>query len=168
MSIPARASARVILLATLCVRLATTVAAAEQISCRVVSIADGDTLTCLTTTQGPIKVRVGEIDAPERSQPFGEQSKQSLSDSCLGQDAIVRVLDHDRYGRTVGRVNCAGVDANLEQVRAGMAWVYRQYLRDQSLLAVEAEARQARRGLWADVNPAPPWDYRRRNMPPSQ
>lgn len=134
---------------------------AEQIDCHVVSIQDGDTLTCLTSLQEQIKVRVGDIDAPELSQPFGPLSKQSLSGMCIGKDAVILVLDRDRYGRIVGRVNCAGIDANLEQVRAGMAWAYRQYLRDHSLIEIEAEARRSLRGLWADPDPAPPWDYRR-------
>lgn len=136
-------------------------AQAEDISGHVVGVTDGDTLTLLDAGKTQYKIRLGDIDAPESSQAYGTRSKQSLSDLCFDKDAVVRVLDHDRYGRTVGRITCAGVDANLEQVRAGMAWVYRQYLRDQALLTVEAEARQARRGLWADANPTPPWDYRR-------
>lgn len=68
----------------------------------------------------------------------------------------------DRYGRTLGRVFCAGVDANAEQVRRGMAWVYVKYApKDSPLYAIQAEARVARRGLWQDARPVPPWEWRR-------
>lgn len=134
-------------------------AAAE--TCRVVGVHDGDTLTCLTATQQQLRVRLAEIDAPESAQPWGVRSKQALSDLCFNQTATLTVQDTDRYGRTVARVQCAGRDANAEQVRAGMAWVYRQYLRDSSLLSLETDAKTARRGLWADAAPVPPWDWRR-------
>jgi endonuclease YncB( thermonuclease family) len=66
----------------------------------------------------------------------------------------------DKYGRTVARVTCAGIDANSEQVRAGMAWAYRQYLTDESIAKLEEQARRDKVGLWQDKNPTPPWDYR--------
>lgn len=125
----------------------------------VVGVSDGDTLTVLDGQQ-QIKVRLAEIDAPEKKQPFGARSKQSLSDLCFGKQAEIRAQARDRYGRTVARVTCAGVDANAEQVRRGMAWVYRQYARDKALYVLEAEARADRRGLWADSDPVPPWEWR--------
>lgn len=78
------------------------------------------------------------------------------------QRAEIKIQGRDRYGRTVARVICAGNDANAEQVRAGMAWVYRRYSKDQSLIAIEAEAKGTRRGLWSDQSPAPPWEWRKR------
>lgn len=67
----------------------------------------------------------------------------------------------DRYGRTVARVVCAGVDANAEQVRRGMAWVYDRYVTDRSLYLVQDEAQSTRVGLWADPEPVRPWEWRR-------
>jgi endonuclease YncB( thermonuclease family) len=129
---------------------------------RVVSIQDGDTLTMLVSRQ-QIKVRLLDIDAPERKQPFGTRSRQSLADLCAQRDATVQSAGQDRYGRALGRVYCAGVDANAEQVRRGMAWVYVRYARqDSPLYAIQAEARAARRGLWQDANPVPPWKWRHR------
>jgi hypothetical protein len=72
----------------------------------------------------------------------------------------VEQQDRDRYGRVVGRVLVDGTDVNAEQVRQGMAWAYRQYLRDTTLLTLEKEAREAQRGLWVDPHPMPPWEYR--------
>jgi endonuclease YncB( thermonuclease family) len=121
-------------------------ASAEEIIGRVVGVADGDTLTILVNGHEQIKVRLAEIDAPEKAQPFGQQSKQSLSDLCFGKNAVLQKTDTDRYGRTVAKVYCAGVYANAEQIRIGLAWAYRKYLHDQSLLDLENEARTAKRG----------------------
>lgn len=125
-------------------------------------MADGDTLTVLAAGNRTIKVRLAEIDAPEKSQPFGQASKRSLSDLCYDREARLTVETRDRYGRTVARVACDGVDANREQIRRGLAWAYIKYLRDPSLRDVEAEAREAGRGLWSEPDPMPPWEWRRR------
>lgn len=128
---------------------------------RVVSIADGDTITVLVDRQ-QVKVRLVEIDAPEKTQAFGNRSKQSLSDMCFGRDALIQEKSKDRYRRTLGRVFCDGMDANAEQVRRGMAWVYDKYVTDHSLYRLQDEARAAKRGLWNDPDPMPPWVWRRR------
>ena len=131
--------------------------------CLVIGIADGDTLTtrCETPTRMKnVKVRLAEIDAPEKGQAFGNRSKQHLSDLCFRKPAKVRPQTKDRYGRTVARVTCSGVDSNAEQVRAGMAWVFDKYVIGRALYAVQDEARTARRGLWADAMPVAPWEWR--------
>ncbi|RZT93722.1 thermonuclease family protein [Rivibacter subsaxonicus] len=145
-------------------------ATAVLIACLVVGIADGDTLTVRCETPvGPtsIKVRLAEIDAPEKAQAFGERSKHNLSDLCFNRSAVVVPQTTDRYGRTVAHVACGGRDANVEQVRAGMAWVYDKYVGDQLLYSVQEDARSARRGLWSDPQPIPPWEWRnaRRERP---
>jgi endonuclease YncB( thermonuclease family) len=125
----------------------------------VVSIADGDTLTILVD-RTQIKIRLTEIDAPERKQPFGTRSRQSLADLCANKDERVVEQGKDRYKRTLGRVFCEGVDTSAEQIRRGMAWVFDRYVIDRSLYAVQDEARAAKRGLWADPNPVPLWEVR--------
>lgn len=142
--------------------LLTVTAGADTLSGRVVGIADGDTITVLVERQ-QVKVRLVEIDAPEKAQAFGNRSKQSLSDMCFDKEAQILEKGKDRYGRTLGRVFCDEIDANAEQVRRGMAWVYRKYApKDSPLFAVEKEAKAARRGLWADVDPMAPWEWRHR------
>jgi endonuclease YncB( thermonuclease family) len=131
------------------------------LSGKVVSVADGDTLTLLTHENEQIKVRLSDIDAPEKKQPFGQRSKQALSDLCFGKQAIIAVREKDRYKRSVARVYCGQVDANEHQVKSGMAWVYRQYSKDAALLEVEAEAKAAKRGLWSEPNPVSPWEFRK-------
>jgi endonuclease YncB( thermonuclease family) len=106
-------------------------------------------------------VRLTEIDAPESNQAFGQRSKQSLSDMCFGKPARLVSQGEDRYGRTLARIYCSGTDANREQVRRGMAWVYDRYVTDRSLYSDQDEARSAKRGLWSDAHPIPPWEWRR-------
>lgn len=130
---------------------------------KVVAIADGDTLTVLRDGHQRVKVRLTAIDAPESKQSFGHRSKQSLSDLCFDKTATLDDKGKDRYGRTLARVICDGTDANAEQVRRGMAWVYRKYApRNSPLYAIEQEARTAKRGLWADAEPVPPWVWRKK------
>ncbi len=100
-------------------------------------------------------------DRPERRQAFGKRAKQFTSTLVFGNTVTVQVVDRDRYGRTVGVVLLPdGRSLNHELVRAGFAWMYRRYTNDQSLSDLEEEARVARRGLWVDANPIPPWEWR--------
>lgn len=141
--------------------------AADTFQGRVVSIADGDTVTVLDASQTQHKIRLMGIDAPEKKQPFGQHSKQHLSDLVFNKQVSVEYSKQDRYGRTVGKVLVNGVDANLEQVKAGMAWHYKAYQREQSAgdrvayARAEEQAREGRLGLWFDSDPTAPWDWRR-------
>ena len=119
-------------------------------------------------TAQTIVIRLAEIDAPEKRQPFGERSKQALSAMCFQKPATVKPKTRDRYGRTVARVICDGADANAEMVRVGMAWAFTKYLTDPQIKAIEMGARAERRGLWADREPVAPWDWRAGKSPQSQ
>ena len=132
---------------------------AEELSGKVVAVADGDTLTVLVDHH-QVRVRLTEIDAPEKKQPFGTRSRQSLADMAFGK--VVRVVTHgkDRYGRTLGRIYVGQQDINAEQVRRGMAWVYDRYVSDRAIYQIQEEARAARRGLWRDQASLPPWEWR--------
>ncbi len=128
---------------------------------RVVGVHDGDTITVLQgTTQ--YKVRLDGIDAPELSQAFGKASKAFASDFAFGKTALVKVSGKDRYGRFLGEVFVDGSSLNREIVRAGLAWHYKQYSKDGSLAALEAEAHMLGKGLWKDAKPVPPWEYRKK------
>lgn len=144
---------------------------AAALICLVVGISDGDTLTARCPTPDPahpysqVKVRLAEIDAPESGQPFGRRSKEHLSDLCYRVEATIRPTTTDRYGRTVARVECRSQDANLEQVKAGLAWAYTKYQTDPRFPRAELVARNAKVGLWADANPVAPWDFRHQPQP---
>jgi endonuclease YncB( thermonuclease family) len=106
-------------------------------------------------------IRLAEVDAPENAQAFGERIKQHLAALCFGRSALVSTRTTDRYRRTVARLACDGIEASVYQVNAGMAWVFDRYVADRSLYAVQDESRGAGRGLWADHQPTPPWEWRR-------
>jgi endonuclease YncB( thermonuclease family) len=139
----------------------------QTLSGRVVRIADGDTITVLDASNTQHRIRLQGIDAPESKQDFGTQSKKKLSGMIFGKDVEVVYEKTDQYGRLVGKILLEGRDINLEQVRSGMAWHYKEYEREQSTedrelyARAEDEARSAQRGLWADTNPVEPSEFRR-------
>lgn len=134
---------------------------------KVVSVTDGDTVTVLDVYKAQHKIRLIGIDAPERRQSFGNRSKQSLSEIIFNKTVTVITNKRDRYGRVLGKVLINGVDVNREQIRRGMAWHYKVYQRDQSTddrqiyADTEIKARDQRFGLWADLDPIPPWEWRK-------
>jgi endonuclease YncB( thermonuclease family) len=138
---------------------------AETVTGRVVGVADGDTITVLDGDKVQHKIRLAGIDAPEKKQPFGNRSKESLSELTY-KTVTVETDKRDKYGRQVGKVLVNGQDVNLVQVERGMAWFYRQYQREQSpndrrlYEAAEDAAKADRRGLWHDAGPVPPWEFR--------
>ena len=134
--------------------------AAETLSGRVVGISDGDTLTLLVDRE-QVKVRLAQIDTPERGQPWANRARQELADLVFRQDVRVEVVDRDRYGRIVGQLWRGAVDVNRTLVAEGLAWAFRRYVTDPNLLEDEERARQAGRGLWSQPEPVPPWEWRR-------
>jgi endonuclease YncB( thermonuclease family) len=149
-------------LAALCLLAAPLVARAETLTGKVVKVTDGDTITLLVDRER-VKVRLAEIDAPERGQPWGRRATQALAQKIAGHVVQVETKFNDRYGRRVGHVVCSGRDINRELVREGHAWVYIQWVRDETLLADEAHARAAHVGLWGlpETERVPPWEWRR-------
>ena len=144
-----------------------TCASGATIKGEVVSVADGDTLTVLDARRKQHRIRLAGIDAPERTQPFGTRSRRHLAALVFRKTVTVEFEKRDRYGRVVGKVILGGTDASLEQVSAGMAWHYKGQASEQApsdrvaYAWTEEDARVARRGLWRDPSPVPPWEYRR-------
>ena len=138
-------------------------AAAETLEGQVVRIADGDTLTLLTPDHHQHRIRLADIDTPEKRQPWGKRAKQALAEKVFRKHVRVEVSKKDRYGRWVGRVYLGNRDINAEMVQEGHAWVYRRYSRDPRLLALEARARKEKRGLWVlqENQRMSPWQWRR-------
>ena len=134
---------------------------------KVVSVADGDTLTVLDDKKTQHKIRLQGIDAPEKAQAFGQKSKQSLNQLVHSKMVTVEFEKKDKYGRTVGKVLLNGTDVCLEQIKLGMAWHYKQYQSEQSkedrdtYAQAEQTARTQVVGLWKDKSPTPPWEFRR-------
>lgn len=157
-------STRFLLLAT--ALLFSSAPLADTLQGRVIGVADGDTVTILDASNTQLKIRLMGIDAPEKKQPFGNKSKEALSALIFNKQVVVESSKRDKYGRTVGKILVNGIDANLEQVKAGLAWHYKQYEREQSLddraaySQAEEQARKEHVGLWVDTDPTPPWNWR--------
>lgn len=137
---------------------------------------DGDTLTLLDSERRQHKVRLSGIDAPERRQAYGERAKQHLAGLAHGKSVMVVWRTRDRYGRILGRVllpRCTAsdcrytTDAGLEQLKAGLAWHYVRYAKQQPYEErvryawSEQQARAKREGLWKEAEPVPPWRFRK-------
>ena len=79
-----------------------------------------------------------------------------------GEELTVYVTKTDRYGRSIGKVSTPSVvDVGLEMIKAGYAWQYRDYNKEQSYEEAEILARKNRNGLWLDKNPIRPQDFRK-------
>ncbi len=148
---------------------------AQQISCTVTRVIDGDTFHCIPEKppssakvhkDNTISVRMRGIDAPEKRQAFGEEARLSLKELIGGKIVKLDVKDIDRYGRVVAYVWLGNININLEQVKRGMAWAYTEYLDRpyaSEFYEAEKQARKQKLGLWQQNNPTPPWEWRKRN-----
>ncbi len=135
-------------------------AMAAEFTAKVIGVSDGDTITVLHDNR-PEKLRLAEIDCPEKKQAFGNVAKQCTSRLAFGKMVEVNVTGHDRYDRSIAEVHLPdGGNLNRELVAQGLAWCYRKYSRNADLLALEAEAKSNHRGLWAAPDPIPPWEFR--------
>lgn len=133
-----------------------------QISGKVVSITDGDTLIVRESPTKSVTVRLVHIDAPEKGQAFGTRARQALGELAYGKEAEVVGISKDRYGRTLGEVFVDGKSINLELVRQGFAWAYVEYSPPAEYVSEQAAAKMGGKGLWADKEPVPPWEFRKR------
>lgn len=144
-----------------------------EIRGKVVGISDGDTITVLDAHNVQHKVRLAGIDSPEKGQAFGNRAKENLSNLVYGKVVTVETKKKDRYGRAVGKVLVDGKDANLEQVKSGFAWHYKEYQREQSAedrslyASAENSAKSAGRGLWLDKAPVKPDAFRKASPAPT-
>lgn len=162
---------------TLCLLLLLFSAQADSLPCAVVEVINGDTITCSTNGSEPIKVRLYQIDAPELDQAYGQKAKQAL-DKAMGfhrdgNSISVRVIHKDNIGNVFAEVTyfglCSGevcvtslVDVNQKMIEQGYAWHDPLSKKNQKYIQVEQEARSAKRGLWADEKPVPPWKWRKK------
>jgi micrococcal nuclease len=126
---------------------------------RIVSVHDGDTCRVLDADR-EVRVRLHGIDAPEAGQPFGTVARDRLRALIMGKAVSVEHRGQDRYGRPLVGLEIDGDDVGLRMVAEGLAWHFKRYSDDAGLAAAEVEARAARRGLWRDRQPVPPWAWR--------
>lgn len=129
----------------------------------VISILDGDTIKVLDNQNNQLKVRLANIDAPEKKQPYGMKSKQMLSDLIGNKKVNLDCPKKDRYKRLICSITINDYDVNKHMIANGGAWVYRTYYKGEDYLIVEALANANGLGLWktSEYKVIPPWEWRR-------
>ncbi len=130
---------------------------------KIVSVADGDTVTLLTDDNERIRIRLLGIDAPERGQDFGTKARQYLNDLCYQKEVTVRFSEKDQYDRILGVVYVGDMNINEEMVRQGLAWYYSHFVTDHRLDSLEQLARKEKLNIWSMKNPLSPYEFRKRN-----
>ena len=134
---------------------------AAELKGKVIHISDWDTIHLLTTNKVKYKIRLDEIDAPENSQAFGNKSKENLKKYIYNKDVVVNYSSRDQYDRVLGTIYLNKQDINLQQIKDGYAWVYKKYSNNSTYYKAEKEARNSKKGLWADKYPIEPWIFRK-------
>jgi len=135
---------------------------AAEFTGKVIAVLDGDTLLVMRGGH-PVKVRLAEVDAPEKAQPYGIASQKSLAEMVMGKQIQVASRAVDDYGRMVATVSIDELNVNYEQVRRGMAWEYSRFHSNRELMALQREAQQAKRGLWAGADAVEPSQWRKQH-----
>lgn len=137
---------------------------AEEYSAKVIVVIDGDTLVVLRNN-AKVKIRLANIDAPEKDQAFGMDARQTMVGMVYKKLVRIDSKAVDKYGRTVAQVSIGELNVNEEMVRRGMAWEYSYFKPGRVYMALQSEAQQAHRGLWSQPNPIAPWVWRRTHPP---
>ena len=133
----------------------------QNIKGKVTAITDGDTFKLLKKDSTLIRVRIANIDCPERKQPFSKRAKQFTSDAIFNKVVEIQVLKKDRYGRFIANVIYNNsLNLGKELLKAGLAWHYVKYSNDSTLQVLEDKARSNKVGLWQDPNSIAPWKWR--------
>lgn len=133
---------------------------ATTISGKVIKILDGDTFDLLTNDFKTIRIRLADIDAPEKKQDFGEVSKRALASYIFGKNVQVEYSKQDRNGRIIGTIWSYDENINLKMVENGFAWHFKKYSTLTIFANAEIKAKSMKKGLWVQNNAIAPWEYR--------
>ena len=128
---------------------------------KVVKVSDGDTVTILSPDKTQYKIRLNDIDAPEKKQAFGNKSKDNLAKYIAGKTVTVQYQKKDKYKRILGTIDYNNTDINLQQVKDGYAWVYKKYSKNKKYYQAEKIAMKNKKGLWIENNLIEPWNFRK-------
>ena len=134
----------------------------ETLIGKVIKVYDGDTITILVDGEKE-KIRFYGIDAPEKKQSHGIESRDFVRSKIMGREVKVKVVNIDRYGRKIGKIYYKnGRYLNLESVKGGYSWWYEYYARNEhDLKSAQEQAKRSRKGLWREKNPVNPYEYRK-------
>lgn len=140
----------------------------EQYNALVIGIIDGDTVKVLKSDKSQVKIRLENIDAPEKGQAYSNQSKQFLSKLIYKKNVYISVSAIDPYGRYIATIYLDDINVNKEMVKAGYAWAYRYFLNDNEYITLENQAKSSKLGLWKDNKPIEPYLFRKNNIKSNQ
>ena len=121
---------------------------------------DGDTVK-IVDAGFEYKLRITDIDAPERNQAYGKKSRRALMLLCSGGNIYAAISVTDKYGRKLGKLRCNNQDVSTYMIQNGHAWFYDRYSMDGSLLYQQQQARANQLGLWESKKPVQPWVWRK-------
>ena len=130
---------------------------------QIVYFYDGDTVKIADST-GEYKLRLSDIDAPERNQSHGKIARRALIRLCKNADVKVQLISMDKYFRYLGKLQCNQQDASLHMLQNGHAWVNTRYQHDANLITAMQTAQQQKQGLWQSNYPMPPWVWRKQHV----
>lgn len=133
----------------------------SQITGKVTYVSDGDTFHLITSEGNKIKVRVADIDCPERSQDYGLEAKEFVVREIKDKTVSLQIKETDRYRRKVAFVTYSGKDLSEELLKNGLAWHYKRYSNKEYLGNLEMIAKESGKGLWSVANPIAPWEWRK-------
>ncbi|MEO1054176.1 MAG: thermonuclease family protein [Bacteroidota bacterium] len=136
---------------------------AEELTGKVINVIDGNTLELETKADGVYKIKLSEVDCPEITQDFGEESKQYTESLILKKKVTIEIVGKDRKGTRLGKVVFGkGKVLNEELLKTGYAWYYNKSATNEQLTSLQDEAKAGKVGLWQSEDPTPPWIYRRK------
>lgn len=131
---------------------------------KIVGIKDGDTVILLKEDSSQVTIRLAEVDCPEKKQAFGSKAKQFTSDQVYLKKVNYLITDTDRYGRCIGKIYYDNNKYLSEEIiKAGYGWHYYKFSNSKKLESLQISAKDNRRGLWRDMTPVAPWDFRKKN-----
>jgi endonuclease YncB( thermonuclease family) len=130
----------------------------EEMHGIIIRIVDGNTVILSTPDYEDQTILLKGIDSPESGQQFANESRELLEQLLLGKRVVVHIHGKDRHGNRLAIIRVNGIDPRQELVKQGLAWTLDG---DPELEAVREEAKAQGKGLWGDVDPTPPWIYRR-------
>jgi micrococcal nuclease len=147
-----------------CLLLLSSTSSQAEDAYTVSNVYDGDTVE-LKNADGKLKLRLADIDAPERNQAYGQKARRALMKLCKGSDISINVelAGKDKYNRHLGKLQCNQIDVSVYMAAHGYAWYNEKYSDNLAVKNAAATARRDGIGLWSADKPLPPWVWRRLN-----
>lgn len=136
------------------------IAPAQQLQVKINYVSDGDTYYAVSSSGEEIRIRLAEVDCPEKNQAFGQEAKLWAKNLIEKKQVSISIQNTDKYGRKIASVKYQQIDLAEALVSEGLAWHYKLYSKSDILSQLEKEAQAGKKGLWSSADPIAPWDWR--------